>query len=487
MPFTLDRRDFLKCGSGAVLGLAVPSPAFAVEEVGEASPSDWADLARSLNGRLLQPGVPNFAALAAPWNLRFAATLPQAIARCASVRDVRTCLAFASATKVPFVIRSGGHSYAGFSTSTGLLLDVSAMNEVRYDVQSGRARLGGGARNANVYAGLAPLNRAITHGRCRGVGVAGLVLGGGIGFSQRRRGLTCDQLVEMELLSAGGEQLRCSENENADLFWACRGGGGGNFGVTIGMTFQTYPVDVVTAFRIVWDTRIAALLPAALDLLPSMPDRLGCKLSVDAGKETKLHLLGQIVGTKEELAGLLAPLYRIAAPSHEATSTLPYWESQAFLSEEGEPEYTHERSRYVYKPMPPEASSTILDHLRRWPGTSEDADWKMFLAGGAVARVKPEATAFVHRKALMLTSIDLEWGEADSLETIAANQAWVDAFHAAMRPFASDESYQNFSDEAETGFIRAYYGTNLERLVEIKRKYDPANLFRFAQSIPLAI
>ncbi|HLO21913.1 MAG TPA: BBE domain-containing protein, partial [Methyloceanibacter sp.] len=209
--------------------------------------------------------------------------------------------------------------------------------------------------------------------------------------------------------------------------------------------------------------------------------------SVDAGKEAKLHLLGQVVGAKEELVSLLAPLYRIATPSHEAISTLPYWESQAFLSEEGEPEYTHERSRYVYKPMPPEASATILDHLRRWPGTGEDADWKMFLAGGAVARVAPEATAFVHRKALMLTSIDLEWSEDDSAETIAANQAWLDAFHEAMRPFASGESYQNFSDEAETGYLRAYYGANLERLVEIKRKYDPTNLFSFAQSIPIVL
>ena len=487
MSFTLDRRAFLKAGSGALLGLSVSSPARALDAGSEASPTNWADLARSLNGHLLQRGVPNFAGIASPWNLRFASTMPQAIARCATPEDVRTCLLWAKATKVSFAIRSGGHSYAGFSTTTGLMLDVSAMNAVRDDDASGHVHLGGGARNADVYAGLAPVNRAITHGRCRGVGVAGLVLGGGIGFSQRLRGLTCDQLLEMEIVTAAGEYLRCSESENADLFWACRGGGGGNFGVTVAMTFQTYPVDLVTAFRIIWSTHVDELLPAALELLPSAPDRLGCKLSVDAGKEAKLHLLGQVVGAKEELVSLLAPLYRIATPSHEAISTLPYWESQAFLSEEGEPEYTHERSRYVYKPMPPEASATILDHLRRWPGTGEDADWKMFLAGGAVARVAPEATAFVHRKALMLTSIDLEWSEDDSAETIAANQAWLDAFHEAMRPFASGESYQNFSDEAETGYLRAYYGANLERLVEIKRKYDPTNLFSFAQSIPIVL
>ena len=485
MSVTLDRRTFLKAGSGALLGLRLP-PAHA-RDAGAANPADWAELARSLNGHLIQRGAPDFASIAAPWNLRFAATQPQAIARCASAAEVRTCLNFVSAHKVPFAIRSGGHFYAGFSTTPGLLLDVSAMNEVRYDASSGRAHLGGGARNADVYAGLSAVNRGITHGRCRGVGVAGLVLGGGIGFSQRLKGLTCDQLVDIEIVTASGERLMCSEHQNADLFWACRGGGGGNFGVVVGMTFQTYPVDFVTAFRIVWSASIDQLLPAALDLLPSAPDGLGCKLSLDAGQETTLHLLGQIVGTKEALENLLAPLYRITRPSDEAISTLPYWKSQAFLSEEDEPEYSHERSRYVFRAMPSQASAAILDHLRRWPGTSEGAEWKMFLAGGAVARIAPEATAFVHRKALMLATVDLEWSEADSADVIAKNEAWLDAFHEEMRSFASDESYQNFSDDAETDYLRAYYGTNLERLVEIKRKYDPNNLFRFAQSIPLKL
>jgi FAD/FMN-containing dehydrogenase len=124
------------------------------------------------------------------------------------------------------------------------------MNEVGAPDVEGRVRMGGGARNANVYAGLRPANRSITHGRCEGVGVAGLVLGGGIGFSQRRRGLTCDQLVETEIVTAAGERLVCNEKENADLVWACRGGGGGNFGVNVSLTFQTFPVDVMTVFKL---------------------------------------------------------------------------------------------------------------------------------------------------------------------------------------------------------------------------------------------
>jgi FAD/FMN-containing dehydrogenase len=157
---------------------------------------------------------------------------------------------WAKANGMPLAIRSGGHSYAGYSTTSGLLIDVSSMNEVGAPDVEGRVRMGGGARNANVYAGLRPANRSITHGRCEGVGVAGLVLGGGIGFSQRRRGLTCDQLVETEIVTAAGERLVCNEKENADLVWACRDGGGGNFGVNVSLTFQTFPVDVMTVFKL---------------------------------------------------------------------------------------------------------------------------------------------------------------------------------------------------------------------------------------------
>ncbi len=489
MSFALDRRAFL-AASAALLGLA-HLPGFARASSSDAgsaaSSAPWDDLARSLKGPLLRKDDPGYAKIAAPWNLRFAARLPAGIARCTSPEDVRAALLWAERNDVPFAIRSGGHSYAGFSTTSGLMIDVSLMNEVGDLDARGRVRVGGGTRNADVYAALGPLNRAITHGRCKGVGVAGLVLGGGIGFSQRLRGLACDQLVETEIVIASGELLRCNEVENADLFWACRGGGGGNFGVNTSLTFETFPVDVVTVFQLAWTVRVDDVLPAALDLLPATPDRLGCKLLADAGREVRLELLGQLAGTQDELAALLAPLYRIGKPSRADISTLPYWHSQEFLSEEGPPEYSHERSRYIFRPVPPDGARTILDFLRRWPSTHGGAVWKMFLTGGAVAAVPPDATAFVHRKALMLSSIDLDWTEEDDAATVAANQTWLDAFHEATQPFTSGESFQNFVDEAETNYLRAYYGANLERLVEIKRKYDPANVFRFPQSIPLSL
>ena len=288
-------------------------------------------------------------------------------------------------------------------------------------------------------------------------------------------------MIETEIVTAAGELVVCNKDQNPDLFWACRGGGGGNFGVNVSFTFESFPVDVMTVFKLGWTDHLDELLPAALDLLPTTPDRLGCKLS---GTPLELELLGQLVGTEAELRALLAPLYRIGAPGEEIISTLSYWDAQGILAEDENDQFTHERSRYAFKSIPAEGSRTVLDFLRKWPGTHDSAVWKMFLAGGAVASVAPAATAFVHRKALMLTAVDLDWTAEDDEATVARNEARLGEFHVAMQPFTSDQSYQNFIDGAETNYLRAYYGTNLERLVEIKRKYDPNNLFRFPQSIP---
>ncbi|HLH22077.1 MAG TPA: FAD-binding oxidoreductase [Chloroflexota bacterium] len=497
MAVALDRRRFLKASAGLALGLGlaqVPGrvAAGAAPHAPSAPPAAgdgvWQELARSLQGTLLRPGDPDYARIARPWNLRFASILPNGIARCVSTDDVRTCLQWAQAHGVPLVARSGGHSYAGYSQTTDLMIDLSPMNQVTYDAKLGLAHMSGGARNSDVYASLRTVGRTVTHGRCAGVGVGGLVLGGGLGFNQRRLGLLCDQLVETVIVTAAGELLRCNDQENADLFWACRGGGGGNFGINTAFTFQTFPAETLTVYLITWTANLDALVPAALDLLPTTPERLGCKLSVvNDGTRLSLELLGQLVGPPDELRALLAPLYRLATPAGETVRVTSYWDGQDFLSEDSSPEYTHERSRYVYQPLSAEGARTILSFMRRWPGTRADATWKIFLAGGTVTAVPPDATAFVHRGAQMVSSIELDWTPDDTVGTVADNEAWLAEFHAAMAPFTSDESYQNFIDEAQSDYLRAYYGANLERLVAVKRRYDPQNVFRFPQSIPLAL
>lgn len=488
--FSPSRRQFLRTGTAAALGLGLPSLGWlgGCASVPDARALPWSELARSLQGPLLLPGSPEFAARAQPWALLYAATLPQGIAQCASEPDVAACLRWAQANRVPLVARSGGHSYAGYSTTTGLMIDVSAMNRVDVDGATGIATLDGGARNKHVYAACRPYSRAVTHGRCRDVGVAGLVLGGGIGFNMRAHGLTCDGLAATRIVLADGRALNCSEAENDDLFWAIRGAGGGNFGIHTSFTFKTYPVGMFTVFEMSWTDRIAEVFAALQTMALAAPNALGMKLSVKAEAGAlglKLSILGQLAGPQAELQALMAPVLSAYRPDKSVVEERPYWDAQEFLSEDGTPEYSHERSRFARGALSGQAIDTILANLRAWPGTTVAATWKFFLMGGRIDAVSPTATAFLHRGASMITSAELEWTPADSPEVLAKNQQWLSRFHDRMEPYTSSYCYQNFIDPSQRDYLHAYYGENLPRLQAVKRKYDPGDLFRYPQSIPV--
>ncbi len=498
----VNRRDFLLRGAQALTALVLaPSllqgcgssaESFIYEGTGQNSPS-LDSLARLLDGPLLRPGAAEFAEVAKPWNLRYADRLPAAIVRCQSLDDIAASISWAQSNAVPFVIRSGGHSYSGFSTTSGLLVDISSMRDDAYDRSSGRVKLGPGARNATVYDKLDPLSRSVTHGRCLNVGVAGLALGGGIGFNMRLHGLTCDQLVETDIMLANGEILTLNENQNSDLFWAVRGAGGGNFGIHTSMTFQTFPVSNVIAFNINFTDRLDELLETLMGLVSGFPRQLGIKFSVvvkqtEGINSLRLNLLGQLVGTTAELNDLFAPLYAIATPSTNDIQETTYWFAQKnILGEDGSSEYSFERSRYVNQPINSQGIAMILDRMANWPGLPGDAVWKLFVAGGAVSDVAPTATAYVHRQAIGISAVEVEWHDALPANTVDVNREWLDEFHAALAPYTSDQSYQNFIDERQGNFLRAYYGQNLERLVEVKRRYDPGNVFTYPQGIPVTL
>ena len=488
------RRQFLKYSSGyalAQLPLFKDSLAQTPSADVSINPKDWNELAHHLKGPLIRPGERDFAKLAATWNLRYSnIRTPSGIARCTSPEDVRVCLQWAQAHKLPLVARSGGHSYAGYSTTPGLMIELKLMDSLSFDDATGKTTVGGGARNQTLYDALPGKHSSVTHGRCSYVGVGGLVLGGGIGFNMRLHGLLIDQLLETDLMTASGKLLRCNTQENADLFWASRGGGGGNFGINTSFTFQTFPVGKVTVFDITWTEKLDELLPSAMEVLAAMPDRLGCKLSVNqkAGKPMKIQLLGQLLGWPGEVRKLLAPLYRLASPSDELVKAVDYWDAQKkHLGEDGSPEYSHERSRYAFHALGRAACRTILKHMRKWPGTSYQSTWKLFLMGGAVSKMSSTATAYSHRAATSVTSVELNWTEQDSPKQMALNDLWLARFHDAMAEFTSDECYQNFIDDSQRNYLRAYYGKNLERLVAIKRSVDPANVFHHPQSIPVRL
>lgn len=436
------------------------------------------------------PGSMGYYDRAKPWALQYAGTLPAGIARCANEKDVQTCIAWARKHGVSLAARSGGHSYAGYSMTTGLLIDLTLMNSVAIDTRSGQARVGGGAKNKDVYAALRAPGLAITHGRCEEVGVAGLVLGGGIGFNMRAQGLTCDRLVSTRIVTADGQALTCSETENADLFWAIRGAGGGNFGVHTQFTFAPFPANDITVFKITWSDKLEEVFAAVQRMALAAPTTLGLKVSVIAMprqgvNQLTVNLLGQLVGREAELTSLLASLYAVASPTASTIREMSYWDGQGFLSEEGVPEYSHERSRFATTAISGDGIATIFRNLRAWPGTSVAATWKYFLMGGVLNDKRATDMAFVHRGATMITSIELEWNPGDDGTLLQKNFRWLDAFHDEMATYTSASSYQNFIDRRQTNYLDAYYGSNIGRLMQVKRQVDPNNVFTYPQAIPL--
>ena len=495
MATNLSRRSFLQ--GLASLGLVARGGALVLPACTDtAALPALDDLERRLPGKVLRPGAEGYAAFTSPWNLRWTGKRPvaQAVVRAASPADVSAALGWARDTSTPIVARSGGHSYSGYSTTAGVVIDVSSMTNVAFDSASNRATVGGGARNTNVYAELAKVKRTVTHGRCYQVGVAGLVLGGGVGFNMRRLGLTCDQLVATEVVLASGETVRANANENPDLYWAARGAGGGQFGIHTSFVLETHPAVDLAVFDLTFRTRVDALLPAMLEAAFDAPRALGLKFnlrvtSVNGANTVVLNLLGQWAGPKADLDAWLAPLLAIAAPDPVVSfiKEVAYWDGQTLLSDAGAPELMYERSRYVIDRIPAAALTEILARLQRWPSTSAAASWKGFLTGGAIRDKQPADTAFVHRRDWLLSTSELNWTEKDDPARVLESLEWLDSLHEFTRGHSSNESYQNFIDDSQSDWPRSYHGANLERLVDVKRKYDPNNVFSFAQSVPLVV
>ena len=489
------RRGFISTGIRAAAGLALaPSFAAFLESCKSKNPigptGNWTELAKNLKGSLVMASDIDFAKLNTQYALAYLSEQPQAIALCQTEDDVVACVKWARNYNMPIVARSGGHSYAAFSRTSGLIIDLSQMTDIQLDPATNLATLQGGVHNQQVYNAGRAASTSVTHGRCKGVGVAGLVLGGGIGFNMRKHGLTCDQLVSTRIVLANGEIITASANENSEVFWAVRGAGGGNFGIHTQFVMQMFPVTNVTWFRIQWRTELERVFDAFQQVALQAPPELGVKFMLNARKGNSekeptfyIEILGQFAGEESSLRSLLKPVYQVAAPSLETLQYLPYWDAQEFISEDGNPEYAHERSRFCFDKISTEARDTIFRNLKNWPGTSVDVMWKYFLLGGKIKDVSKDATAFPFREATMLTTIDLEWLPADN-EVLEENYKWLDAFHEEMEKYTSPYCYINFIDRRQKNHLDAYYSDRLQRLKSVKSQLDPNNVFNNPQTIP---
>ena len=483
-------------GAPVLPGLTGPGKNRARPQAAAGRRPDWAALARRLRGPLLRPGDRGYRAASTPYNHRYAGIHPEGVALCADTADARTALLWARENRVPFAVRSGGHSYAGYSTSAGLVISLARMNWVRVDRESLTIRLGPGALNRDLYAALAGTGVATPGGRCPSVAVSGLLLGGGFGFSSRHMGLTCDQLLATEVVTACGDVLRVSARSHPDLMWACQGGGGGNFGINTGYLLRAHRVGAVSVYRLEWAWRhAAAALSSMLDLMATAPSRLSCRVGADvsgggpaAGGTAKrgVSALGLYFGPARELTDLIAPVLAAAPPEARLIEDRSYHQAQALLAKNVPFGEFTSKSRYLDRPLPGDGIDTLIRWVERWPGSSNPAGAgaTIFAWGGAIGRVAPRATAFVHRGPAFLMDNETTWTRRDSPRAVSAGLDWVAGIYDALAPYGTDQAYQNFMDPALKDWETAYYGANLDRLIRVKRAYDPDRVFRFPQAIP---
>ncbi len=443
-------------------------------------------------------GQSGYAAAKELFNTRFDAISPQAIAYCQSGSDVRQAVLWARRHGVRVAARAGGHSYAGYSTTPGVVVDVSRIGAVRVDAAGKTAVVGAGARLIDVYEALWKRRVAIPAGSCPTVGIAGLALGGGVGFASRKLGLTCDNLLSATIVTPRGAVLECSKREHPDLFWALRGGGGGNFGVVTSFRLRVHPVSTVTTFSVDWPWAQAARVVSAWQgWAPHAPDALfsvcGLRASDDQGATPQVNVSGQFFGSKAALQSLLQPLLTAVPPAKASLVTRSYIEAQHLWAGgcSGPASACRDRrtfaakSDYALKPLGANAVETLIHWIEVRQADAQLARGSVILDsyGGAINRVPKAATAFVHRDALFSFQYQAVWKPGDSTGVAAANLRWLRRFHAEMRPFVSGFAYANYVDPDLERWPHAYYGSNYARLRRVKRAYDPQNLFRFAQSI----
>jgi FAD/FMN-containing dehydrogenase len=481
----LTRRQLLVRGTALALG-AVP---FADAIASAAPPSGiFRELDRSLRGDVIQRGAAGYNAARVLYDTRFDGVKPQAIAFCESLADVQKTVRWARKHHVHIVPRSGGHSYGGYSTTSGVIVDVSRLNAITLTA-SGRAAIGAGSKVIDVYSSLAKRGRTVPAGTCATVGFAGLALGGGIGMSARKFGLTSDNLLEATVVLADGRAVVANATEHPDLYWALRGGGGGNFGIVTRLVFRTHPVDEVVTYSLAWPWADAKrVIDAWQKLAPHAPDGLFSVLNVNAAAGStaspNITSAGQFYGAEDRLRALLQPLAAAGTPSRFTTRRRSYLDAQQmWAGSRGRATFAG-KSSLSNSPLSSAGIDALLHQIeaRRSTGTGSGIvlldSW-----GGAINRVPKAQTAFVHRDALFSMQYLAYWSWS---EPAAPNLAWLRRCYAALRPYVSPFAYQNYIDPDLTTWPHAYYGTNLPRLQRIKRTYDPSNVFHSRQSIRLS-
>ncbi|WKX71178.1 FAD-binding oxidoreductase [Streptomyces sp. XD-27] len=523
----MDRRTLLAASTGIAAGAAwtvgcdsgtgnaapgrgtATSGASITTRAGKPAGADWNALGKGLQGRLIRPGDADYGTARQLYNTRFDALRPAAVAYVGNTADIAECLAFARRHGTRVAIRNGGHSYAGWSSGDGrLVIDVSSLKSVR--TGSGSATIGAGAKLIDVYTQLGAHGVTIPAGSCPTVGVSGLTLGGGHGVVSRAYGLTSDSLTGARIVTADGKTLDVSKDRESDLFWALRGAGNGNFGVVTELRFRTHKAAPGVTAYLTWPwSKAAAVLRAWQEWGPAQPDEIWSSLHLSAtpGRTPRISVACFSLGTYGALQNAVDRLAdRAGAPATSVSlrrrtyldamrmyaGCSSYSTSQSHLPGKTpgrtpngalQRETYAARSDFFDRSLSTAGIRALLDQPERY-GRRTSGGGAVSIAltalGGAVNRVAPLATAFVHRRSRFLAQYMASWPASGSG---GVQTAWLDGAHTAMRRYASGAAYQNYTDAGLKDWRKAYYGDAAGRLTKLKKQYDPNRLFDFPQAL----
>jgi FAD binding domain/Berberine and berberine like len=473
----IKRRDLLRLGAGVVAAPFVRrvSPAFAaLPPFPNLPPSD---------ALLLTPADADYATYQPAFNKR-TIKQPQLRALCRTPNAVQVMVGWARDNAVPFALRSGGHCYEDFSESDSVVIDTRMMNQIDVDAANQVVTVGAGAALGDVYMALQDTGFAIAAGSCPTVGVAGHVLGGGFGFLGRAYGLASDNLQSIDIVTPAGDIATADANNNTDLFWASRGGGGGTFGAATQFKLGLIPIGNVQVFKVTWilsETRAARVFKAWQVWAPNAPNAITtfCRVSKTSAGTVEVHCAGQSIGTAAALRNELSNLTSVETPQVALKiNTLSFWGAVNHFS--GGWDYTSDyfkgKSDYLTSPMSDAGIATLMGPLLTTTITAICDSY-----GGAVNAVGAQDTAFAHRAGTLFSiQYATTWDDASDTSSLLAEMT---ALYQAMRPYVSGSAYVNYCDLDLVDWGQAYWGQNLARLQSIKSAFDPQNLFTHAQSV----
>lgn len=503
----MDRRQFLlvsltstalvACGGGGSSGGNPSSSSSSV-----AATDRWSQLDEQLAGSVVRPGHSSYASLAPAYNSRYDAITPEAVIRCASAEDIQKVLSFAQTHQLALVPRSGGHGYAGYSASEGIVLDLHELSEI--SIGEGTATIGAGAKLVDVYDQLTAHGVAIPLGSCLSVGIGGLTQGGGIGIVDRAYGLTCDNLLSAEVVLADGQIITCDANNHADLFWALRGGGGGNFGVVTQFTFKTHTTSDITTLEAYFNfSDFVAVMQAWQAWPETLPEHIWAQVIPGWSSRSStpsLYLRAFCIGTQAEmdahwqqllaLAGVNPLSMSMATNSYRNTMLGNCASNTASCHIQGyDPAGRAQRnafaasSDFFHEPINEAGLLVLKQAILDSQAAGNYGMMIMDLMRGAIDEIAADETAFIHRGALFSIEYYTYFPRGTADATVDKAQLWVNSFRQTMRPWSSGGAYVNYIDPLIDDWAQAYYGTNYARLQQVKAAYDPQGFFKLPQGI----